>query len=105
MTPAVPQRFLAEWYVQDCGEAGLDQVLRQLRAVFGSDAEPAGVSLALVLAVPADEVVFGVFEALSAEAVAAQCRRAGLPPLRINLALHKTVGGAGASNLPGWGLP
>lgn len=45
----------------------------------------------MTLAVPSDEVVFGVFEAPSADAVAWACALAGLAPLRVTAAVHSTL--------------
>ncbi|MDY6999440.1 MAG: hypothetical protein SW019_22845 [Actinomycetota bacterium] len=101
MTPAASQRFLAEWYAPDCAEGGVQHILGLLRAAFASHTGVVTVRLALILAVPADEVLFGVFEASSIEAVAAHCARAGLPPIRINAAVHEPVGAADGESVPG----
>ena len=87
-----PQRYLAEWYLQECAETDLDRIVGRLHAATGCRAWTS-VRLVTTLAVPADEVVFGLFEAPSAEAVVAECGRVGLPPIRINAAVHSVVGG------------
>ncbi|WP_370332624.1 hypothetical protein [Mycolicibacterium hippocampi] len=94
-----PQRFLAEWYVQECAENDLDRIVERLHAATTGCGACASVRLLATLAVPADEVVFGLFEATSAEVVIADCERVGLPPMRINAAVHADAGGG--SRVPG----
>ena len=82
-----PQRFLAEWYVQECAAEDIDRIVEMLREITaGCRAQPP-VQLVATLAIPADEMVFGLFDAPSAEAVLTECERVGLSPFRINVAV------------------
>lgn len=72
--------YLVEWYRPDLADdlvARLDQ--------FATAAHEAGtqVTLLMALAVPADEVVFGLFAADSVDAVTRVCGQAGLPAQRV----------------------
>ena len=49
------------------------------------------MQLLMTMAVPSDEVLFGVFGAGSAEAVSEVCRRAGIPAERLTKALDTRV--------------
>lgn len=98
MTSAVPQRFLAEWYVPECAEADVSDIVQLMRAATSGRGRCSAVRLVATLAVPADEVVFGLFDAPSADSVTDACERAGLPPMRINAALD---GGLSGSRVPG----
>ena len=98
MTSAVHQRFLAEWYVPECAEADVSDIVQRMRAATGGRGRRGAVRLVATLAVPADEVVFGLFDAPSADSVTDACERAGLPPMRINAALD---GGLSGSRVPG----
>ena len=98
MTSAVHQRFLAEWYVPECAEADVSDIVQLMRSATSGPGPCAVVRLAATLAVPADEVVFGLFEAPSADSVTDACERAGLPPMRINAALDVGLSG---SRVPG----
>lgn len=87
MNAAGSHCFLAEWYADD-GADGVARILDRLKATLSGESAPGAARLVLTLAVPTDEVVFGVFEAASIETVDAACHQAGLPPLRINPVLR-----------------
>lgn len=76
------QCFLAEWYRSGLDPRAVTNIIAALEAgvadVSGSD-----VRLIVTLAVPADEVLYGLFGADSSERVSEACNRAGLPPQRL----------------------
>jgi hypothetical protein len=51
-------------------------------------AQGLAVRLNTMLAVPTDEVVFGIFTAESAGVVAQTCEHAGMPPQRVTVAFE-----------------
>jgi hypothetical protein len=76
--------FLVEWYRPDAASGGFDdKVSRLAECAASASAGGAPVHLLVTLAVPGDEVAFGVFDAHSAGAVAEVCGRAGIPPQRL----------------------
>jgi hypothetical protein len=77
--------FLAEWFVPDLAEATVDDIVARLNSAASlTTAEGPAVRLMVTLSVPTDEVLYGVFEAASSEAVVAACLRAGLPQQRLS---------------------
>jgi hypothetical protein len=75
-----PPCYLVEWYRPGLTEEQLDQIVTKLdecAAIMSAGGCP--VRLLITLAVPTDEVVFGVFAASSAQVVAQACDRAGVP--------------------------
>jgi hypothetical protein len=84
--------YLVEWYrpsgtTESLGEtaARLDECAASMSALGPP------VHLLTMLAVPGDEVLFGVFTAASARAVTQTCDRAGLPAQRITTAADLAV--------------
>ena len=78
--------YLVEWYRRESVEGSLESNAARLDAGVASIcAEGADVRLVAVLAVPSDEVVFGVF-AGAADDIARACSRAGLPADRVSRA-------------------
>jgi hypothetical protein len=76
--------YLAEWYRPEVTQQPLDDTVAKLDAVAATmRVEGALVNLLLTLAVPTDEVIYGVFSAHSPDIVVQACRRAGLPLERI----------------------
>ena len=76
--------FLVEWYRPDAASDGFDDgVTRLVEFAASESAQEAHVHLLVTLAVPGDEVAFGVFDANSAGAVADVCGRAGIPAQRL----------------------
>jgi len=80
-----PSCFLAEWYRPDVTSrtvediaAALDTAAAELRAK-GIQAR-----LLMTLAVPADEVLYAMFNAYSADSVVQVCEHAGLPLERLS---------------------
>src|SRR4029079_19554120 len=86
MTVPVPC-YLVEWYHSAVTEEPLDDTVARLKdsAVLMS-AQGAPVRLLNLLAVPTDEVLFAVFTADSATAVAETCDHAGIPAQRVSTA-------------------
>ena len=82
----------------ECAEADVSDIVQLMRSATSGPGPCAVVRLVATLAVPADEVVFGLFEAPSADSVTDACERAGLPPMRINAALDVGLSG---SRVPG----
>lgn len=81
--------YLVEWYDPDLTDEALELTAARLDeciAAMGAAGLP--VQLLMTLAVPTDEVVFGVFAAGSAQVVAEACNRAGRPAQRLTLASH-----------------
>lgn len=86
MTVPVPC-YLVEWYHSTASDEPLDDTAARLKdsAVLMS-AQGSPVRLLNLLAVPTDEVLFGVFTADSASTVAQTCDRAGIPAQRVSTA-------------------
>lgn len=79
------ERYLAEWYLPNLAKAAVDDVVARLTAAASALAgEGTVVRLVMTLANPTDEVLYGVFDADSSEAVALACQRAGIPHLRLS---------------------
>jgi hypothetical protein len=55
-------------------------------------AEGSPVQLVMTLAVPADEVVFGIFAAGSGQLVSRACQSAGMPAGRLTPAVERLLG-------------
>jgi hypothetical protein len=77
--------YLAEWYLPELTEQSVDDVVAKLdvAAVCVSD-EGTPVRLVVTLAVPTDEVLYGVFGAHSPDIVTTTCQRAGVPHQRLS---------------------
>ncbi|MDT5339523.1 MAG: hypothetical protein QOD90_5028 [Mycobacterium sp.] len=84
--PAARGRYLVEWYRLELAEDVLKHTVNTLEASAATVGESAPVKLLAMLAVPADEVVFGVFTADSADVVAEVCHQAGIPAQRLTAA-------------------
>ena len=77
--------YLAEWYLPELTEQSVDDVVARLdaAAVSVSD-EGTPVRLVVTLAVPTDEVLYGVFGADSSDIVSKTCLQAGVPHQRLS---------------------
>jgi len=76
--------FLAEWYLPELTDITVDDIVARLdtaATTLSGDGDP--VRLLVTLAVPSDEVLYGVFGAPSPDMVTAACRLAGLPHQRL----------------------
>ncbi len=77
--------YLAEWYLPELTEQSVDDIVAKLdlaATVVTDQGTP--VRLLVTLAVPTDEVLYGVFRAHSPEIVTATCQRAGCPHQRLS---------------------
>ncbi|BBZ26640.1 hypothetical protein MMAD_09350 [Mycolicibacterium madagascariense] len=104
MSGAVPTatRFLVEWYRPDLTPQSTDDLVADLdRATADLSAEGSPVWVLMTLAVPTDEVLYGVFAAHSPDVVQAACIRAGAAPERMSydvdarITEHFRVGSSG----------
>ena len=77
--------YLAEWYLPELTDQSVDAIVAKLdvAAVTVSD-EGTPVRLVVTLAVPTDEVLYGVFGAQSPDIVTTTCQRAGIPHQRLS---------------------
>ncbi len=77
--------YLAEWYRPEVTQQPLDDTVAKLDGVVATmRVEGSQVKLLVALAVPTDEVIYGVFAAVSPESVVQACRRAGIPLERLS---------------------
>jgi len=86
--------YLAEWYRPAFDSQYLEEAAAKLTesaATMTSEGEP--VRLLAMLAVPTDEVVFGVFAARGAIQVERTCLLAGTPVARLTAALNTPLAG------------
>jgi hypothetical protein len=80
--------YLIEWYRPDLGDDEIDDALAQLSAGCAARCDQGGpVGVVMALAVPTDEVLYGLFIADSPADVTASCRAAGIPVGRITRAV------------------
>jgi hypothetical protein len=77
--------YLAEWYLPELTEQSVDDIVARLDAAATTITdEGSPVRLLVTLAVPADEVLYGVFGAHSPDIVSRTCRQAGVPHQRLS---------------------
>jgi len=84
--------YLVEWYRAALVGETVDRftaVLHNCAAVISAGG--GNVQLLTVLAVPADEVIFGVFAATSPDLVARACVQAGIPAQRLSAAIDARI--------------
>ena len=80
--------YLAEWYRPELTEELLDNTVARLdECVRAICAAGSPVQLLTALAVPNDELIFGIFAAGTKQVVAQVCRQAGIPAQRISPAI------------------
>jgi hypothetical protein len=85
--------FLVEWYGPKLAEEPIEHTAATLdHSASAVSAAGSAVRLLTILAVPTDEVLFGVFTADSADLVAETCQRAGLPAQRLTPAVDAQLG-------------
>jgi hypothetical protein len=83
---SIATRYLAEWYRPNLTRQVIDDMVADLDdATASMCADGAPVWLLLTLAVPTDEVLYGVFAAESEDLVRAACERAGSVPQRMSV--------------------
>jgi len=98
--------YLAEWYLPELTAESVDDVVAKLDAaavLVSSEGTP--VQLVVTLAVPTDEVLYGVFGAGSSDIVSKTCLQAGVPHQRLSADVgtrirHEPVPVSGAERLP-----
>jgi hypothetical protein len=77
--------YLVEWYLPELTDHAVDDIVARLdAAAITVTREGTEVRLRLVVAVPTDEVLFGVFAAASPDIVSKTCARAGAPYQRLS---------------------
>jgi hypothetical protein len=77
--------YLAEWYLPELTDEAVDDLVAKLDAAAMSvSSEGAAVRLIVTLAVPTDEVLYGVFGAHSPDIVSRTCLQAGVPHQRLS---------------------
>ena len=82
----IATRYLVEWYRPDLTRQVIDEMVAGLDAATADMcAEGSPVWLLMTLAVPTDEVLYGVFAAESESLVQTACVRAGLLPERLSV--------------------
>ena len=80
--------YVVEWYRPGLDEDQLSGIVAEVeRSSRLVRVEGSSVQCVLTLAVPTDEVVFGIFVADSPDVVALLCRRAGMPASRLTCAV------------------
>lgn len=85
--------YLVEWYNPRLAKEPIEDTAATLNdcATSMSTADST-VRLLTILAVPGDDVCFGIFTAASAQLVAETCQRAGLPAQRLTPAVDAQFG-------------
>jgi hypothetical protein len=82
---SIATRYLVEWYRPNLTRTLIDEMVTELDSSTASMcAEGSPVWLLLTVAVPSDEVLYGVFAAESPDLVHAACARAGSVPERMS---------------------
>jgi hypothetical protein len=77
--------YLAEWYLPELTEKSVDDMVAKLdAAAILVTGEGTPVRLIVTLAVPTDEVLYGVFGARSSDIVSKTCLQAGVPHQRLS---------------------
>ncbi|BCI51579.1 hypothetical protein NIIDNTM18_08570 [Mycolicibacterium litorale] len=76
---------LAEWYLPDLTEELIDAFVARIESVTAQlRAEGTDIHLVLTVAVPSDEVLYGVFDGCEPALVSRTCAQAGLAPQRLS---------------------
>jgi hypothetical protein len=77
--------YLVEWYLPELTEQSVDDIVARLDAAAATMTdEGTPVRLLVTLAVPTDEVLYGVFGAHSRDIVSRTCLQAGTPHQRLS---------------------
>ena len=77
--------YLAEWYLPELTDKSVDDLVAKLdAAAISVSGDGAPVRLLVTLAVPTDEVLYGVFGAHSPDVVSKICVQAGVPHQRLS---------------------
>jgi hypothetical protein len=87
--------YLVEWFRPELSEEELNRIAAKLdESAQSMQAEGSPVQRVMLLVVPGDEVVFGVFTASSAAVVARACERAGVIAERLTAGVAERVASA-----------
>jgi hypothetical protein len=77
--------YLAEWYLPELDSHSVESIVAKLEAAATTvSGEGTPVRLLVTLAVPTDEVLYGVFGADSPDIVSRTCVQAGFPHQRLS---------------------
>jgi hypothetical protein len=77
--------YLVEWYLPDLTEQSVDDIVARVDAAAAAvTCEGTPVRLLVTLAVPTDEVLYGVFGADSRDTVSRTCDQAGASHQRLS---------------------
>lgn len=77
--------YLAEWYLPELTDKSVDDMVAKLdAAAISVSSEGAPIRLLVTVAVPTDEVLYGVFGAHSPDIVSRTCLQAGVPHQRLS---------------------
>ncbi|MGV0792926.1 hypothetical protein [Mycolicibacterium sp. XJ1819] len=80
-----PACYLAEWYLPELTKQSVDDIVTRLDAAAATVSdEGSPVQLLVTVAVPGDEVLYGVFGASSLDIVSRTCMQAGVPHQRLS---------------------
>ena len=80
-----PAYYLAEWYLPELTDQSVTDIVAKLDVAAATvSAGGTPVRLVVTLAVPTDEVLYGVFVAQSPDVVTTTCDRAGVPHQRLS---------------------
>lgn len=84
--------YLVEWYRPNLTRQLIDDIVGDLdKSTHAMCAEGSPVRLLMTVAVPTDEVLYGVFAAESPELVRTACTRAGALPERISVDIDARI--------------
>lgn len=82
---SAPTRWLWAWRSAAVGEELIDAFVARIESVTAQmRAEGTDIHLVLTVAVPADEVLYGVFDGCEPGLVSRTCAQAGLEPQRLS---------------------
>lgn len=84
--------YLAEWYLPELTEQSVSDLVARLDAAAAvATDEGTPVELLVTLAVPSDEVLYGVFGAGSRDIVSRTCLAAGAPHQRLSAQVRTRI--------------
>lgn len=84
-----PSRYLAEWYTpRTCLPDIADLARRVRQSLAAMPAESQRTQLLYAVEIPQDAYAFGLFAAVSSEAVSHACQEAGVPADRVTAAVE-----------------
>jgi hypothetical protein len=91
--PSLLHCYVVEWYRPDMTDDALQATLAMLDAsVSTRSAHGSPIHILVALAVPTDEVIYGVIAADSSARVKRACQNAGIPVGRVTAGMLATTG-------------